>query len=189
MSQTDARVIRTTRKINETAMTLMITQPDFSITTLLTRAGITRGTFYKYYSNKDHLTSEVNSRLIDRLAEHTGVKFQIAPVINVISEEASFYNAVLNMNSNSTFYDSLLVRLRKQLNDQIESLDKNDQQHVRYQWEIINAGFWAVVGKWLRENMSISQTELLMEFSSVWRTTQISLQPSALDLFDFSPLN
>ena len=41
----DARIIRTKKNIQEAAVILMTTQPDFSITTLLDKAQTTRGTF------------------------------------------------------------------------------------------------------------------------------------------------
>ena len=49
----DARVLRTKKNIEETAIMLLTTQPNFSITLLLHRANVTRGTFYKYYQNKE----------------------------------------------------------------------------------------------------------------------------------------
>ncbi|MBU7455283.1 TetR/AcrR family transcriptional regulator [Leuconostoc fallax] len=189
MINTDARIIQTMNKIRNTAKALMVTQPDFAMTTFLTQAGVTRGTFYKYYDNKAHLVAEVNHAIVTDLVQYTETKFQLALVIKAISEDAAFYNAALNLNSNPSFYHILMTHIHDQMLIQTQSLEEPIQQHVRYQWEVIHAGFWGIIGKWLQENMTLSQVELLEEFSEVWRVNHGAIQQTGLSLFDFSSID
>ncbi|WP_312402279.1 TetR/AcrR family transcriptional regulator, partial [Leuconostoc lactis] len=87
----DARVLRTKKAIEEATVSLITSQPDFSITTLLNRAQVTRGTFYKYYKNKEHLISEVNNNLLVEFTQHIQGQFRVAKMIQAISARAAFY--------------------------------------------------------------------------------------------------
>lgn len=185
-NKTDARVVRTKHIIQAETILLLSTQPDFSITTLLARANITRGTFYKYYRNKEHLISEINDSLINDLLEHTQLTFKITDMINTVSKQAAFYNAVLNHDIDKPFSDALYSRLRTQMATRTSELNDEERRAQQYQWEVINAGFWAIMAKWLADNMNISQSDLFKEFTELWRINTNTVASNGLNLFDFS---
>ncbi|MCT3048680.1 TetR/AcrR family transcriptional regulator [Leuconostoc mesenteroides] len=185
-NKTDARVVRTKHIIQAETILLLSTQPDFSITTLLARANITRGTFYKYYRNKEHLISEINDSLINDLLEHTQQTFKITDMINTVSKQAAFYNAVLNHDIDKPFSDALYSRLRTQMATRTSELNDEERRAQQYQWEVINAGFWAIMAKWLADNMNISQSDLFKEFTELWRINTNAVASNGLNLFDFS---
>ncbi|GMA70637.1 TetR family transcriptional regulator [Leuconostoc litchii] len=185
-NKTDARVIRTKYIIQTETILLLSTQPDFSITMLLSRANITRGTFYKYYRNKEHLISEINDALINDLLEHTQETFKITDMINTVSKQAAFYNAVLNHDIDKSFSDTLYSRLRTQMATHTNDLSDEERRAQQYQWEVINAGFWAIMAKWLADNMNISQVALFEEFTELWRLNTNTVANNGLNLFDFS---
>lgn len=185
-NKTDARVVRTKHIIQAETILLLSTQPDFSITTLLARANITRGTFYKYYRNKEHLISEINDSLINDLLEHTQQTFKITDMINTVSKQAAFYNAVLNHDIDKPFSDALYSRLRTQMATRTSELNDEERRAQQYQWEVINAGFWAIMAKWLADNMNISQSDLFKEFTELWRINTNTVDSNGLNLFDFS---
>ncbi|WP_273750429.1 TetR/AcrR family transcriptional regulator [Leuconostoc mesenteroides] len=185
-NKTDARVVRTKHIIQAETILLISTQPDFSITTLLARANITRGTFYKYYRNKEHLISEINDSLINDLLEHTQQTFKITDMINTVSKQAAFYNAVLNHDIDKPFSDALYSRLRTQMATRTSELNDEERRAQQYQWEVINAGFWAIMAKWLADNMNISQSDLFKEFTELWRINTNTVDSNGLNLFDFS---
>lgn len=185
-NKTDARVVRTKHIIQTETILLLSTQPDFSITTLLARANITRGTFYKYYRNKEHLISEINDSLINDLLEHTQQTFKITDMINTVSKQAAFYNAVLNHDIDKPFSDALYSRLRTQMATRTSELNDEERRAQQYQWEVINAGFWAIMAKWLADNMNISQSDLFKEFTELWRINTNTVASNGLNLFDFS---
>ncbi|WP_273753420.1 TetR/AcrR family transcriptional regulator [Leuconostoc mesenteroides] len=185
-NKTDARVVRTKHIIQAETILLLSTQPDFSITTLLARANITRGTFYKYYRNKEHLISEINDSLINDLLEHTQQTFKITDMINTVSKQAAFYNAVLNHDIDKAFSDALYSRLRTQMATRTSELNDEERRAQQYQWEVINAGFWAIMAKWLADNMNISQSDLFKEFTELWRINTNTVASNGLNLFDFS---
>ncbi|MGL4690261.1 MAG: TetR/AcrR family transcriptional regulator [Leuconostoc mesenteroides] len=185
-NKTDARVVRTKHIIQAETILLLSTQPDFSITTLLARANITRGTFYKYYRNKEHLISEINDSLINDLLEHTPQTFKITDMINTVSKQAAFYNAVLNHDIDKPFSDALYSRLRTQMATRTSELNDEERRAQQYQWEVINAGFWAIMAKWLADNMNISQSDLFKEFTELWRINTNTVASNGLNLFDFS---
>ncbi|MGY3742172.1 TetR/AcrR family transcriptional regulator [Leuconostoc inhae] len=186
----DARVLRTKRNIEEATITLLTTQPNFSITLLLRRADITRGTFYKYYQNKEHLISEVNHTLILEFMKHTQGKFHVAEMIQSVSDRAAFYNAVLNLHNNSGYIKTLMSRMRMQMQSQLGIIEDEElYRHQLFQWEIIIGGFWALISKWLLDNMNVAQTKLLQEFIEVLRVDATGWTQTGLNLFDFESIN
>ncbi|MBZ6002931.1 TetR/AcrR family transcriptional regulator [Leuconostoc gelidum subsp. aenigmaticum] len=186
----DARVLRTKKNIEETTITLLTTQPNFSITLLLRRADVTRGTFYKYYQNKEHLISEVNHTLIQEFIQYTQGKFHVAEMIQAVSDRAAFYNAVLNLHSNSVYAKTLMSRMRMQMQSQLGIIEDEElYRHQMFQWEIITGGFWALISKWLLDNMNVTQTKLLQEFIEVLRVDSTGWTQTGLNLFDFDNVN
>ncbi|MBZ6008410.1 TetR/AcrR family transcriptional regulator [Leuconostoc gelidum] len=186
----DARVLRTKKNIEETTITLLTTQPNFSITLLLRRADVTRGTFYKYYQNKEHLISEVNHTLIQEFIQYTQGKFHVAEMIQAVSDRAAFYNAVLNLHSNSVYVKTLMSRMRMQMQSQLGIIEDEElYRHQMFQWEIITGGFWALISKWLLDNMNVTQTKLLQEFIEVLRVDSTGWTQTGLNLFDFDNVN
>lgn len=185
----DARVLRTKKNIEETAIMLLTTQPNFSITLLLHRANVTRGTFYKYYQNKEHLISEVHHTLIMDFIQHTQGKFHVAKMIQAVSDQAAFYNVELNLRRDSRYIKTLISRMRMQMQAQLGIIEDDDlYRRQMFQWEIIVGGYWALISKWLSENMSVAQTKLLQEFVEVLRIDTTGWTQTGLSLFDFDSI-
>lgn len=186
----DARVLRTKKAIEEATVSLLTAQPDFSITTLLNRAQVTRGTFYKYYKNKEHLISEVNNSLLLEFTQHIQGQFRVAKMIQAISARAAFYNAVLNLHSDGIYFATLMSRMRTQMLTQLTGLE-NEANHRKmvYQWESVIGAFWALISKWLLENMDLDQTVLLQEFADILRINTTAATQTGLGLFDFETSN
>ncbi|ADG41404.1 MULTISPECIES: TetR/AcrR family transcriptional regulator [Leuconostoc] len=190
MGKEDARILRTKKLIEETTINLLTTQPDFSITALLNRAQVTRGTFYKYYRNKEHLISEVNNSLLIAFMVQVQGQFHVAKMIAAISDRAAFYNAVLNLHHDSIYFTTLVSRMRTQMQTQLSAITDDElRRRQTFQWEVINGGFWALIAKWLMENMNLAQTELLTEFVEILRINTTGWAQTGLILFDFEPLN
>lgn len=190
MGKEDARILRTKKLIEETTINLLTTQPDFSITALLNRAQVTRGTFYKYYRNKEHLISEVNNSLLIAFMVQVQGQFHVAKMIAAISDRAAFYNAVLNLHHDSIYFTTLVSRMRTQMQTQLSAITDDElRRRQTFQWEAINGGFWALIAKWLMENMNLAQTELLTEFVEILRINTTGWAQTGLILFDFEPLN
>ncbi|MCT8390052.1 TetR/AcrR family transcriptional regulator [Leuconostoc holzapfelii] len=182
----DARVLRTKKAIEEATISLLTAQPDFSITTLLNRAQVTRGTFYKYYQNKEHLISEVNNSLLLEFTQHIQGHFRVAKMVQAISARAAFYNAVLNLHSDGIYFATLMSRMRTQMLTQLTSIeDEARHRKMVYQWEAVIGAFWALISKWLLENMDLDQTALLQEFSDILRVNTTAATQTGLNLFDF----
>ncbi len=182
----DARVLRTRKAIEEATISLLTAQPDFSITTLLNRAQVTRGTFYKYYQNKEHLISEVNNSLLLEFTQHIQGHFRVAKMVQAISARAAFYNAVLNLHSDGIYFATLMSRMRTQMLTQLTSIeDEARHRKMVYQWEAVIGAFWALISKWLLENMDLDQTALLQEFSDILRVNTTAATQTGLNLFDF----
>ncbi len=182
----DARVIRTRKIIEETTIILLTTQTDFSITDLLKRANVTRGTFYKYYRNKDHLISEVNNVLLLEFTQYIHGKFNLVKMIQAVSERAAFYNAVLNLNKDKDYFAALMSRMRTQMQAQLSTLDDEKvRRRQTFQWEIVTGGFWALIAKWLLEDMNLPQPDLLSDLIEILRINTSGWTQTGLSLFDF----
>ena len=186
----DARVLRTKKAIEEATVNLITSQPDFSITTLLNRAQVTRGTFYKYYKNKEHLISEVNNNLLVEFTQHIQGQFRVAKMIQAISARAAFYNAVLNLHSDGIYFATLMSRMRTQMLTQLGNLeDEAYHRQMVYQWEAVIGAFWALISKWLLDNMDLDQVALLQEFTDILRVNTTAVSQTGLNLFDFDMIN
>ncbi|GHC26653.1 TetR/AcrR family transcriptional regulator [Leuconostoc lactis] len=186
----DARVLRTKKTIEEATVSLITSQPDFSITTLLNRAQVTRGTFYKYYKNKEHLISEVNNNLLVEFTQHIQGQFRVAKMIQAISARAAFYNAVLNLHSDGIYFATLMSRMRTQMLTQLGNLeDEAYHRQMVYQWEAVIGAFWALISKWLLDNMDLDQVALLQEFTDILRVNTTAVSQTGLNLFDFDMIN
>ncbi|WP_204769906.1 TetR/AcrR family transcriptional regulator [Leuconostoc rapi] len=186
----DARILRTKKLIEETTIGLLTTQPEFSITTLLGRAQVTRGTFYKYYRNKEHLISEVNNSLLVAFMAQIQGQFHLAKMIAAVSDRAAFYNAVLNLHHDSIYFTTLMSRMRTQMQTQLSVITDDELRRRQiFQWEIVTGGFWALIAKWLVENMNLAQTELLAEFVEILRINTTGWAQTGLALFNFERLD
>ena len=186
----DARVLRTKKTIEEATVSLITSQPDFSITTLLNRAQVTRGTFYKYYKNKEHLISEVNNNLLVEFTQHIQGQFRVAKMIQAISARAAFYNAVLNLHSDGIYFATLMSRMRTQMLTQLGNLeDEAYHRQMVYQWEAVIGACWALISKWLLDNMDLDQVALLQEFTDILRVNTTAVSQTGLNLFDFDMIN
>lgn len=186
----DARVLRTKKAIEEATVSLITSQPDFSITTLLSRAQVTRGTFYKYYKNKEHLISEVNNNLLVEFTQHIQGQFRVAKMIQAVSARAAFYNAVLNLHSDGIYFATLMSRMRTQMLTQLGNLeDEAYHRQMVYQWEAVIGAFWALISKWLLDNMDLDQVALLQEFTDILRVNTTAVSQTGLNLFDFDMTN
>lgn len=60
-------------------------------------------------------------------------------------------------------------------------------RRLQYQWETINAGFWAMIARWLSDDMNMTQDDLLQEFAVLWRGNPTVIKDTGLGLFDFTP--
>ena len=58
-----------------------------------------------------------------------------------------------------------------------------------YQWESVIGAFWALISKWLLENMDLDQTVLLQEFADILRINTTAATQTGLGLFDFETSN
>ncbi|MGX7051600.1 TetR/AcrR family transcriptional regulator [Leuconostoc palmae] len=183
----DARVIRTKKRIEDTTIALLTIQPDFSITTLLERAAVTKGTFYKYFQNKEHLISEVNNSLLFEISTAIQDKIHISKIIRIISGQAAFYNAVLNFNTDVLFLVNVKARMRSFMKTKVDLIeDESIQQKIIFQFEALMGGFWSLVAVWLDNNMDIDQGMLISQFEEILRLNTTGISKNALSLFDFS---
>ena len=151
---------------------------------------MTRGTFYKYYKNKEHLISEVNNNLLVEFTQHIQGQFRVAKMIQAISARAAFYNAVLNLHSDGIYFATLMSRMRTQMLTQLGNLeDEAYHRQMVYQWEAVIGAFWALISKWLLDNMDLDQVALLQEFTDILRVNTTAVSQTGLNLFDFDMTN
>jgi AcrR family transcriptional regulator len=183
MARVDARILKTQRTIIQTATTLIALQPDFSVTELLEKAAITRGTFYKYYPNKEALVYEINQQQIEKFMAliRDGV-ISVDFTLRLIASQATFYDAAINQRVNDAFFQSLMTQWRAVVDARILQDFPDATQMILYQWEILQAGFWAQIRQWLQGGMQVPQSEILDNFTTVWGNSITS----ALKYFDLT---
>ena len=79
-----------------------------------------------------------------------------------------------------------MSRMRTQMLTQLADLD-DDSYHRQmvYQWEAVIGAFWALISKWLLDNMDLDQVALLQEFIDILRVNTTAATQTGLNLFDF----
>ena len=111
-------------------------------------------------------------------------------MIQAVSDRAAFYNAVLNLHSDSVYVKTLMSRMRMQMQSQLGIIEDEERyRHQMFQWEIIIGGFWALISQWLLDNMNVTQTKLLQEFIELLRVDTTGWTQTGLNLFDFDNIN
>lgn len=109
----DARILRSRFVMRQAAMALLAESDRFSISELLASAHVTRGNFYRHYSNKADLIHDVNGDLVAQLLKHNLVaqllkhnneRFVCYGVIQQIADQAEFYHEVFNHKKTPRFF-------------------------------------------------------------------------------------
>ncbi|CAH1851466.1 TetR/AcrR family transcriptional regulator [Convivina intestini] len=185
----DARTVRSKQALKDAALNFISHGQDFSIANLLEATEVSRGTFYRHYANKNALIRDVNQDLIQEILDQIDEQFPVARVINLVQERAAFYHQSLNMAINPSFYPELLRQLRQAAGYRLKQVtDPNVRRDLLYQGEVIMAGFWACLARWLTNNMELSQAKLLREFTEIFRISIGANSQTALIWFNFEPL-
>ncbi|MBS9335897.1 TetR/AcrR family transcriptional regulator [Fructobacillus papyrifericola] len=184
---TDARVLRSRYVMRHAAMDLLAESDRFSISELLATAKVTRGTFYRHYSNKADLIRDVNQHLVNQLLVHTKKRFACYDMIRQIEKEAPFFHEVFNHQKDVDLPFLLMQELRDLRDVALRDLRSSAlKTRIVFQWEMMTAAFFAAVSLWLEEGMPFSAADLVMEFKALWKGTSGRTKKSAQALFDFT---
>ncbi|CAH1852361.1 TetR/AcrR family transcriptional regulator [Convivina praedatoris] len=188
-STEDARTVHSKEKLKATAFNFISRGQDFSVGDVLETAELSRGTFYRHYTNKNALIGDLNQDLIQEVLEQVDDQFQVARVINIVQQRAAFYHHSLNLNGNPGFYPELLRQLRHVANHRLEQINEPGlHRDLLYQGEVIMTGFWACLSRWLTNNMELSPDKLLREFTEIFRISMGANSQTALIWFNFESL-
>ena len=83
-----------------------------------------------------------------------------------------------------------MSRMRTQMLTQLGNLeDEAYHRQMVYQWEAVIGAFWALISKWLLDNMDLDQVALLQEFTDILRVNTTAVSQTGLNLFDFDMTN
>lgn len=183
----DARILRSRFVMRQAAMALLAESDRFSISELLASSHVTRGTFYRHYSNKADLIHDVNGYLVAQLLKHNNERFVCYGVIQQIADQAEFYHEVFNHKKNTSLLFELMIELRRRRDEALKNLRSSAlKTRIIFQWEMMVAAFFAAISLWLEEGMPFSAADLVMEFKSLWKGTSGRTKKSAQALFDFT---
>ncbi|MBS9337418.1 TetR/AcrR family transcriptional regulator [Fructobacillus parabroussonetiae] len=184
---TDARLLRSRFVMRQAAMDLLAESDRFSISELLALAQVTRGTFYRHYSNKRDLIRDVNQHLVNQLLAHTKNGFACYEIVRQIEAKAPFFHEVFNHQKDTDLLFLLMNELRNQRDLALKGMRSSAlKTRIIFQWEMMTAAFFAAVSLWLEEGMPFSAADLVMEFKALWKGTSRRTKKSAQALFDFT---
>lgn len=133
--------IRSKQMIKEALLSLMIEKPfeKISITDIVKRADINRGTFYAHYANTSEVLKSISITAVDELAavvkndyDSTQVfdspEILLSAVTKFLSSDSSFYAKLLN---SDRFYDILDDVRQKAINRVITDLGDRINQETK----------------------------------------------------------
>lgn len=181
----DARLRKTKESLYESFLELLASKPVNSITVIeiCDRAGVSRKTFYKYYSDQfallramqDDLFQEYRERLEGRPAE---IQRIMPMLIRFVDENRVLVRAAFANQGEGNFVDKVLADLFATYRDAWEAVNpKLSADDVEFLFFFAVSGLFGLVKHWLFERPEltadkvIGQAEALMHVADPHRST------------------
>lgn len=181
--------LRSKAMIKEALLSLMIEKPfeKISITDIVRRADINRGTFYAHYANTSEVLKSISTSVVDDLAsavtnEYDTVKVLsspevlLTPITNFLKANPSYYSKLLQTDK---FYDVLDDAREAAINRVVQDLRKSINDETRKMLIVVLdyalSGIMTVYEDILLEKIPLSLDESVEYISQLLRPQRIAL--------------
>lgn len=181
--------LRSKAMIKEALLSLMIEKPfeKISITDIVRRADINRGTFYAHYANTSEVLKSISTSVVDDLAsavtnEYDTVKVLsspevlLTPITNFLKANPSYYSKLLQTDK---FYDVLDDAREAAINRVVADLRKSINDETRKMLIVVLdyalSGIMTVYEDILLEKIPLSLDESVEYIAQLLRPQRIAL--------------
>lgn len=183
-----------TQRLIRTTFLDLLTEKDFNqlrVTDIITRAEISRSTFYQYYDDKYQLLEEIETELIDGfiklmliirqngIADFTKqVKCGCHPIyveyFKYIRAHCEIFHVLLDYKSGTYFSHKFMnaisaTRLETSKNWISEVSQTNDRELREYREALLASIYVTLFTTWLKNDMNFSEEKMASILCSMWQ--------------------
>ncbi len=183
--------IRSRRLIRQAFVELLQEKPleKITVTDIITRADINRGTFYAHYQDTRAVIEQIENEIIDKMVEFLG-EFRyknffenplplLLKISRYLEEDLEFYRILINSNGAEQF----LIKLKNIFVRHME-MDTNIPEQIknspafRIRIHFFAGGLVNLYQVWFRGNLDVSLNEISLEMSRMIASSSAPLVAS-----------
>lgn len=179
--------IRSRRLIKEALADLLLEKPldKITVTDIVNRAEINRGTFYAHYSDisdvLNHLIQETFSRIRDAINEPNQPIYEVPHVIlnriqAILQEDLDFYRKIMSSSASTIVYDQLVSIVLEYLLQRQQDFGFFDSQQYALTLRFFAGGISNLYRDWFAGRLSCSLDELTLRVASLINTVLPTLE-------------
>ena len=173
----DARLRQTKQSIYESFLGFLAEKPvnDITVIEICERAGLSRKTFYKYYSDQFDLLRGMQDDLFedyrDRVAGQTPEASLIAPIlIRFVDENRVLVKAVFQNRGEGNFVDRLLDDLYERYRPAWEAANPAlAAEDVEFLFYFVVSGLFGIVRRWLFDHPDLPVDAVIAQAAAMMR--------------------
>ncbi len=161
------------------------------ISEIITKAGISRATFYRNFSNKDDIVKLKVKMFFEyfyldivnyyKHIDHNDETVLISRFFNSIDEEEKLTTTVIKTNLEYLMEQGILQIINMQ-KDQFYKLVKPNKNIDKYTMEIVASSAWTLLSRWIKTGKQESALELVDIYLATFKSVYIALFGDKSDL-------
>jgi predicted DNA-binding transcriptional regulator AlpA len=161
------------------------------ISEIITKAGISRATFYRNFSNKDDIVKLKVKMFFEyfyldivnyyKHIDHNDETVLISRFFNSIDEEEKLTTTVIKTNLEYLMEQGILQIINMQ-KDQFYKLVKPNKNIDKYTMEIVASSAWTLLSRWIKTGKQESALELVDIYLTTFKSVYIALFGDKSDL-------
>ena len=163
----DRRVIKTKAAIREAFLSLLQKKyaEDITVTELAKEANIERKTFYLHYNNINEIVEEIESIVIEMIAEGTrGLSVDsrefFAALTGIMSENFDYFALIMKDPKYMTYQNRSQEILRKALLENYRKTTGLDEAHLELYADFYAAGISSIYIHWMQYGQKLDLEDL-----------------------------
>ncbi len=164
---------------------------NIKISEIITKAGISRATFYRNFSNKDDIVKLKVKMFFEyfyldivnyyKHIDHNDETILISRFFNSIDEEEKLTSTVIKTNLEYLMEQGILQIINMQ-KDQFYKLVKPNKNIDKYTMEIVASSAWTLLSRWIKTGKQESALELVDIYLTTFKSVYIALFGDKSDL-------
>ena len=186
--------VKYTREWTFEALYKLLKNTDYDkikISEIITKAGISRATFYRNFSNKDDIVKLKVKMFFEffyldiisyyKHTDHNDETFLISSFFNSVDEQEKLISTVINTNLEYLMEQGILQIINMQ-KDKFYKLVKSNSSIDKYTMDIVASSAWTLLSKWIKTGKKETPSELVDIYLSTFKGVYIALFGDKADL-------
>ncbi|KFZ27501.1 MAG: Bacterial regulatory protein, tetR family [Candidatus Izimaplasma bacterium HR2] len=161
------------------------------ITDIITKAGISRATFYRNFSTKDDIIKLKVKMFFEffyvdivnryKQLDHEDEIFLIQNFFNSVDEEEKLISTVIKTNLEYLMVQGILDIINMQ-RDKFYKIVKPNEKSEKYTMEIVASSAWTLLSRWIKTGKEETASELVNIYLVTFKSVYIALFGDKSDL-------